>query len=799
MKKIICISIIVLFAFRMYGQADIKGRVLETGGKPLEYATVALYNAGDSMLCRGTVTGADGRFVLEKINRGKYFITVSMIGFEKVSHEIAVINTQTHTVQDITLGESAHALKEVTVSATRNFVEQQADKMVINPEASVTAASDDALEVLSKSPGVVIDKDNNITLKNKQVKVMIDGRPTYLSGEQLAAMLRNMQATSVDRIEIIENPSSRYDAEGDGGIINIRTKRGLMRGYNGSLTLGAGAGKHFSGNYGIDLNYRNEKWNVYGNYYGGRRRGWNNIELTRRFLQSDSSLYRQYSEERWNSDYHNAKLGVDYYITPNQVVGIMARGNFGKNASDAGGDAHIFDAGGKEIQRTHTDDANDGDWRNLQVNMNYKWTVDTLGRELTIDADMARYRSDNMTDMSTSYIPPQTPLVMHKEQGGTSGFYSFKADYVLPLNDKTKIETGIKMSKAKIDNDLNFRQRDENGNWGDPNRMSNRFVYSENINAAYLSGRYTMNDKTSVQLGLRGEYTVSDGENATNEQRNERDYFNLFPSFFAQQKFNDKHQFGLSYSYRIGRPPYWLLNPFVWLLDPYTYNKGNPFLDPQFAHSAKLSYTLKNKYIFSVDYGYTKDSWMQVLEQDDATRTTIITWKNLNNFYNASMTAVLPIKITKRWNTDTNLTGYYGQYKSPFGEGEIDQTRFTFRGNTTFTFTLPKDFTVELSGRYMSKSIYGMLNMNARGSVDVGMQKQFFDKKATLKLSVSDVFATQKFRYTAQYENINLAGCENYDSRRANLTFTWRFGRTDIKAARQRSTGLEEETSRAGK
>ncbi len=798
MKKLICIVVIILFVMQINAQTTIKGRVLETDGQPLEYATVALYSAGDSALQQGTTTNADGQFILEKVNLGKYYITVSMIGFGKATTNINVATARVYTLPDITLSESTQQLQEVTVTATRQFVEQQADKMVINPEASITTASEDALEVLRKSPGIIIDKDDNITLKNKSVKVMIDGRPTYMSGDQLAAMLRTMQATSIDRIEIIENPSSKFDAEGDGGIINIRTKRGMMRGYNGSLTLGASASNRFSDNYGIDLNYRTEKLNIYGNYYGGQRRGWSDVELTRWFMQSDSSSYKQYSYEDWTSSYHNAKLGLDYYITPKQVVGFMARGNLGTSDWESTSDARIADAADRDLQKMHTDNGGDNKWSNLLFNLNYKWTIDSLGQELTIDADMAKYYSKNLSDMATSYIPPQSPLIFHKNQRATSDFYSIKVDYVWPIDPKTKMEMGVKSSWATIDSDLDYKQQDENGGWSDPGRMSNHFVYNENINAAYVSGNYKFNDKTSVQLGLRGEQTISKGNNTTSEERNERDYFNLFPSFFAQQKFNDNHQLGVSYSYRIGRPPYGLLNPFVWMLDPYTYNKGNPFLDPQFTHSAKLSYTFKNKYILSLSYSYTKDAWLQVFDQDDATRTTIIGWENLNNYYNTSATAVLPIEIAKWWKTNTSLTGYYGQFKSPYQGGEIDQSQFTFQGNTTFTFTLPKDFAIELSGRYMSKSVYGMAYMNARGSIDVGAQKQLFNKKATLKLSVSDIFNLQENSYTSQYENVNLIGKQHYDSRRVSLTFTWRFGRTDIKAARQRRTGLEEETSRAG-
>ena len=797
MKKIICSIVILCSITQLYAQSVIRGKVVDSGGKPLEFVTVALYSANDSVLKQGAITGANGQFVIEKVNQGSYFITVSMIGFEKKSSAVSVANAQTYTVPDIVLNEASLSLGEITVTATKKFVEQQADKMIINPEASITTASDDALEVLRKSPGIIVDKDDNITLKNKQVRVMIDGRPSYMSGQELAAMLRNMQASSIDRIEIIENPSSRFDAEGDGGIINIRTKRGMMRGYNGSLTLGAAMGKRFSDNYGIDLNYRAEKLNIYGNSSGGQSRNWNSLDWTRRFMQSDGSSYKQYGVGKNQSNYNNVRVGVDYYITPKQVIGFMARGNIGAGSNSNVSNANIADAAGGEIQQIHTDNSGENKWNNLLINLNYKWTIDSLGKELSIDADMAKYNSKAIDDMNTSYIPPQSPEIFHKDQRGIPDFYSIKADYVWPVNPKTRLEMGVKSSWATIDSDLDYKKLDANNDWIDHNGMSNRFIYKENINAAYISGNYRFSDKTSLQFGLRGEQTISTGNNVTSNQTNKRDYFNLFPSFFVQQKLNDNHQLGFSYSYRVGRPPYNLLNPFMWMIDPYTYQKGNPYLNPQFTHAAKLSYTLKSKYIFSIDYSNTKDVFTQLLEQDDNTRTTTINWANLNNYYNSNLTAVLPVQVAKWFRTNTTLTMLYGQYKSKYQGGEIDHSQFSFRGNTAFTFTLPKDFSIELSGWYSSKSVYGgTIYFNPQGSIDGGVQKLIFNKKATLRLNVSDIFNTGYGSYSSKYDNIDLVGKERWDSRRVRLAFTWRFGRDDIKAARQRRAGLEEETGR---
>ncbi len=797
MKKVIILIMCTLFAINVFPQSKISGRIVDIDSNPLEYATVALYRVSDNTLQQGAVTNIDGRFTLDKISAGRYFITVSMIGYVKANSDpISVVNDKNYDMPDFILYEDVHKLEEIVVEAKKNFVEQQADKMVINPEASITTASDDVLEVLRKSPGIIVDRDDNITLKNKQVKVMIDGRPTYISGSQLADMLRNMQATSIERIEIIENPPSRYDAEGEAGIINIRTKHGMMRGYNGSLNVSGAMGKRFSDNYGLNINYRNSKWNIYGNYNGGDQRRWYDLDLTRNFHQSNIAMFQQNNEQTWETFYGNAKLGIDYYITPKHIVGIMARGNFSQNKDRMDSNGDMMNATNELLQNSKTHTNTDGEYKNMLLNLNYKWTIDSLGQELSVDADMAQYRSSTINDLYTSYTPPMDPLNMHKNEAGKSGFYSIKADYVLPVGKKMRVESGFKSSWANIDSDLKILNQDVQGNWADPEHLSNHFVYNENINAAYLSGRYTLSERTSIQLGFRGEQTIAKGDNKTSNEAHTQRYFNLFPSFFFQQRLSDNHQVGFSYSYRIGRPPYDFLNPFIYILDPYTFSQGNPYLNPQYTHASKLSYTLQKKYIVSLDFSYTEDARVRFFKQDDQNQRVIATWANLNDYYNASVTVVVPVQITKWWNTNTSITGLYGQYNSQDEESDINKSQYSIRGNTTFTFTLPKKFSMELSAWYVSKGVYGVVNGYPQGAVNMGVQKTFADSKASVKLSVSDVFKTQNDKYFIKYDNIDVRGRERFDSRRVNLTFTYRFGRNDIKAARQRLTGLEEETSR---
>lgn len=692
------------------------------------------------------------------------------------------------------------SLQEVTVTSKKQFVEQQADKMVINPEASITTATDNVLDVLAKSPGIMVDKDGNIILKGKSgITVLIDDKPTYLSAEQLAASLRSMQATSVERIEIIENPPAKYDAEGSSGIINIRTKRGKIRGLNGSLSSGIQIGEKVSENIGLNLNYRNENLNIYGNYYGGIYNHCQTIELTRKFPEGDGSVFHEFGDNTGRNGYNGLKIGADYYLNQNHIIGVMGRASDWSWKGDLNGTTNISDAFGntQRDEKTTNKDKNGGS--NYSFNMNYKWNIDSTGRNMSVDLDYARYKYNSVTNMHTTYIPEAVPSTNQNNQLSDTHIYSVKVDYEHPLDEKNKLDAGFKSSVVNIDNEMKYKELNLEEKWHDPNGMSNRFKYFENINAVYASYKRKWSDKFDMQLGLRGEQTRSEGNNITIDSITNRNYFNLFPTLFLQEAFSDKHQMNLSYAYRIGRPNYGMLNPFVWMLNPYTYNQGNPLLQPQFTHSLKLSYVYAQRYILSMGYGYTKDQYMQAFEQNDDTKVTVIAWRNFENVNNADITLTIPVQIKKICQINSNMTAFYIQYKAPLPGGYLERSKVTFRGNITANFSLPRDWSAELSGWYMTRMPYGMVAFDPMGAMSAGIQKQLFNKKASLKLSVSDILKTEKQTYLTAFENVNVRGIQKYDSRRLELNFSWRFGKDNIKPARQRASGLEEEAGRTGK
>jgi Outer membrane receptor proteins, mostly Fe transport len=795
-KRLLMILCVCFLATKLVAQYTIKGRVIDDAQEPVELVNIVLFKTSDSVMVSHAITEIDGRFSMEVNQVGEFYLKASYIGYSSyISKPFSASGNL--TLDDIILSEDTKMLGTVTVVGQKRFVEQHADKMVINPEASITTASENILDVLAKSPGIIVDKDGNISIKGKSgVSVLIDNKPTRLSGEQLAAMLRNLQSTSIERIEIIENPPARYDAEGSSGIINLKTKQGAIQGFNGSFSTGAQYSDRLRNSNGLDLNYRNDKWNFYGNIYGGYNKMLSTIDLERRF--SDGTLFKETGDNSSSSKFGGAKAGVDYHLNKRHTIGTMVRYSLWKwDSGDNVINTDIYN-NNNLFQREKTTSVGDEGGNDINANLNYRWDIDSTDY-LNVDIDYVRYKYDTNTDMDTKYEPYRLPYLALTKQDSDTKIYSLKADYENSLTAATKLSAGLKFSKVDISSGSFYWEQDSLGNWNDTRGMTNDYDYQENINAAYLSLSHKLTPDFDIQAGLRAEHTLMKGYNITIDSLNKRNYINLFPTLFLSKKFTDSHQLTASYSYRIGRPNYWLLNPFIWMLNPYTYNQGNPDLQPQFTHSAKLSYTFLQKYIISAGYSTTGEQYTQVFKQDDATKITIVTWENLSKTENMDMTFVIPVEIAKWWRVNTNMTMFYMRYRSPLYGEMLDKSQFSFRGNMNHTFTLPNDWSAELTGMYQSKIVYGVGIFNARGSVDAGIQKQLLNKKLTIKAGVTDIFKTLSNNYSIKYDNVDVIGKQGYDSRRFRINITWRFGNDKLKPSRQRSSGAEEESSRAGK
>jgi outer membrane receptor protein involved in Fe transport len=788
--------------------ARISGRVLQTGDKPVEFATITLLKAKDSTLVKGAIADINGQYEFEQIKQGKYLIAAAYVGMTKAySKPFDVKGGASINMAPLSLGTDAKNLKEVNVTGKKPFIEQRADKMVVNVENSIIGAGGTAMEVLEKSPGVSIDKDDNINLKGKSgVVIMIDGKLTNMSSQDVAQLLKSMPSSNIEQIELITNPSAKYDAAGNAGIINIKLKKNKTVGTNGNVTLFGAYGLTPKWGGALNLNHRNEKFNVFGSYNYNRRENEQHLSLYRTGTTNGQfTVFDQQNVRDRTSDYHGAKVGVDYFINKNNTIGVMVDAGFRKSNEPADATTKI---GSREsvdsTLRTHT--FGNGNWRRWAYNINYRAILDTTGKELNIDLDYARNTEKQGTDIFSTIWDPSDKYYMHGDtsrnsQPNTIDIKTFKADYVHPLRNQAKLEAGVKFSFVKTDNDARFDSL-RNGNWVYDKNRSNHFLYKENVNAAYINFQKQFK-KVNVQLGLRAEQSNVEGNSITIDQVTDTSYFNLFPSVFVSYDLAKDHQLGFSYSRRLQRPDYGDLNPFETYLDRYTVVSGNPYLKPSYANSIEVTHTFKHFLTTSLGYTHTKDKITQIVEADK----DVITGDTLNiryKYLNVAKSDIVnvnisfPVQITKWWNSFTYLSAYYNKFQTIVDAQSVSISGGGFMGRSQQTFTLPKDISAEISVFYLSPQIAdeGLFRMKSMCAVDFGVSKQILHKKGSIKLNVNDVFNIQRFRGSFENGGRYTGVTSKWESQQVRLSFNYRFGNTSIKAARTRKTGLEDEQNR---
>jgi len=797
--RLLILVCLVFFAGMLYAEPAcvIKGRITDTNNQPIGFATATVINAKTNKMEKGEVSDIKGEFIISKLNPGEYILSVTMVGYAKQeSNKITISKTNPVVEKTVVLKESSQQLDNVVVTAKKKFIEQTVDKMIINPEASIITASENVYEILKKLPGVTVDNSDNISLKGKQnVKVLIDEKPTYVSTTQLAAMLKGMQGKNVDRIEIIENPSARYDAEGNSGIINIKTKHNKAPGFNGSAFAGAEIATKFGWNGGVDLNMNYGKLNLYGNYSLYNWAGPNGMDATRRFTSTAMNGAYQLINTRgaYDGQSHNYKVGADYFIHKNHVVSVMLRGSVGHNGN-SDNNATTFTDKNFHVDSTLISKSNSNEhWKNQTINTNYKWDIDSIGQSLSVDFDYAWFKYTSPNTQNGIYYNAAGKNLNHDVlvntlQGNDISIYTAKLDYVLPVGKKFNFEAGAKASFVNTDSKIDMKgylvQNDH-------------FIYNENIQAAYINGRAQFNN-TILQLGLRLENTISKGTSVTTHQVNDTSYLKIFPSLFVQQTLNKDNTINFKYSYRIGRPDYDMLNPFRWMVDPYTYNVGNPNLKPQFTHSLGLSHSFKNTFITSLGYNYSSGVFTQIIRQDDATKSIYQTNENLNNSLDFNASETVQLQPTKWWRLNGTITGMYKeiQFNSSMGSSI---SRWSYTGNMSNNFSLPGKVEMELSMRYTSDQLVSNIIVRPRYSIDLGFQRKVFKDKGILKVAVSDIFKTAQNGAYAKYGNVDIDVMNYNDTRSLKISFNYNFGKSEFKTRSNRSTASSEEQSRSSK
>lgn len=808
MRKLITLILSVVILYPAVSAQTISGFIKDQQGKAVEKTTVSLLKALDSSVVKLSVTDIEGKFNF-LADAGKYLIRTSHIAYAPVySKSIELSGISNVLVGDLNIIKKEGSLQGVTVTTQKPMVEVRADKMIVNVEGTINAVGNDALELLRKSPGVMVDKDDNLSLSGKNgVQVYIDGKPSPLTGADLANFLKSMQSSQIEAIELITNPSAKYEAAGNAGIINIKLKKNKAFGTNGSVNAGYNIGTYAKYNGGFSLNHRNSKINVFGNYNYNQNLNVSNFVLYRE--QGDSIFDQTNRMKMRNKGSNNFKTGIDFFVNPKTTIGAIVNGNISRNEMRGRGPMNIIYRPTNEISRILLASSdNDMERNNVNFNLNYRYAV-TGGKELNIDADYGIFNLRNNQYQPNHYVSttgmPLYSNIYRMISPADISIYSVKADYEQNLG-KGKLAVGGKLSYVSTDND--FQRYDISGSNEELDKeRSNRFEYKENINAAYVNYNRAYTG-FMVQFGLRVENTHSEGISTGLKSNGggyvkydssiNRNYTDLFPSAAVTFNKNPMSQFGITYSRRIDRPAYQDLNPFEFKLNDYTFMKGNTQLRPQYTNSFGLSHTYKYKLNTVLNYSHVKDIFTQLPDTTEKSKS-FLTKKNLATQDIVSLNISYPFQY-KWYGFFANINSYYSHYKADFGGGDrtvdLDIVAMSFFMQNSAK--LGKGWTAELSGFYNSPSIWqGFFKMRAMYSIDGGFQKTILKGKGTLKASVSDIFKTMRFKGESDFSGQHSVASGNWESRQFKLNFSYRFGSMQVKASRQRKTGLEDESKRA--
>jgi hypothetical protein len=790
-----------LFAFQGNAQVHLSGVVLDKSKKPLTGVNVLLLRSQDSALQKGVITDETGAYSLLKIKPGTYLLSFSAAGFEKsYSPVISLEEGEERNIGTQVLSEASQQMADVTVTAKKPLFEQKIDRMVVNVEGNITTAGSNILDILERSPGVVVDRQNNsISLSGKNgVVVMINGKINRMPISAVLQMLAGMSAGNIEKIELITTPPAGLDAEGNAGYINIVLKVNDQFGTNGSYSLSIGYGNREMPQFSINFNHRQGKVNVYGDY-----------SFSRLHREMDWPFYHRISNGGtiWESATftarntyqrnHNLRLGMDYQLSKRSVLGLLFTGYNNKWSMDALNLGYTSINGHKDtilqIKNVETNL-----WTNYGVNLNFQHSF-SEGEKIAYNFDYLHYRDDNPVSYLSDYSDGNNQFVYQKQTRSGKitpiSFWVNAFDYNRRLGKRVNLETGLKSTISKFQNDVGI-DRLEGGSWISDPALSAKYELKEDIEAAYASINANPDGKTEIKAGLRYEYTNSNLGSDSLKNIVDRHYGNLFPSIFLSRKFGDNNNLSLAYSRRITRPTFNDMAPFTIFIDPTTFFSGNPALQPSLTDAIKMNYSYK-KLILSLSYSYEKSPIANFNPTvDSITKIETLSSANLQNNKVVSAVLTLPLSPRPWWNIVLNVTGVWSETNAIYNLTPLRIDQENININMTQSFKLPGDYSMDLTGFYQSPTFLGIYALKAIGSLDVGVRKKL--GKGNLRLAYTNILNTMTYRLYVDKPDLNLVlkADISFLWPAVHLTYTRNFGKDNLKANRDRSTGAEDEKGR---
>jgi hypothetical protein len=789
---------LILFFFGItncYTQEVVSGQVLDASTKlPLPNTTVTLVK--NSTNIKTSKTDSKGLYSFVAVN-GSYELQFSFIGFEpfvlqKDAGHLRLVDT-------VFLKPVLKKSETVNINAQKPLWTMSGGKMTMHIAESGLAAGNSVWELLQLAPGVRANDEGAVSLNGKPVTIYIDGRPSYLSGEALKTLLGAMPTSTIEKMELISNPSAKYQAEG-AAVINIKTNKIKKFGTNGSVTTMIGSSMYFRSLYSIDLNYRKNKINLYGGINNTRNGSFARYSLSRVIFTSSIPVSSDEPRTEINKTTGTSeKIGFDFDVSKKTTLGFLINGLKTDRDRTIESTAKITNQAGiyDSIIRSYT--KNKFVFTNPSVNFYLKTDFDSTGKEFVLNADFYRNNQQWHDDFQTNYLnkfdqPYKSSDYRRDDSPTLIDIFSVTGDYTQNIK-KTKLETGFKLSFIKTDNNIKWEYLFGN-NWQPDVLRTNYFIYREQINAVY-AGLTRSLKKWDLEAYVRMEQSNIYGHSVTMNSRFSKNYSNWFPSFNAQYQINTSNQLSLSYRKSISRPNYNYVNPFKIFRGPFNYFEGNPDMDPTFTHSLELMHSYKNTWYTTLSYDYIDQFAGSYVKQDTATK--ILTYFPSNYRYAVYLKMDLQFnkQITPRHYLNAGV--YSSYFKSAYAGVIPKKNTMSYSGTVNYVYTVTKTgLKLELYAYVYLPYHDGFYFHGLFSNCNIAANKVIFKKKATLRLNITNFFGFNNLKTRTEIGNIYISNTSFRDTRSINLNFTYRFGNQNVKQAKKRANKISNETNRVG-
>ncbi|KKX47222.1 MULTISPECIES: TonB-dependent receptor domain-containing protein [unclassified Sphingobacterium] len=773
----------------------------EKTGTPVNFASASLLTGSAQAYLKGTQSDENGVVIFQDVPNGTFTLRVTYVGYSDfVKTNIVVSNSSNLNLGKLVLKPSGELLSEVVIEGRAPAMQIGIDRKIFNVGESLVSAGGTATDLLANVPTLQVDQDGTVSLRGSNVKILIDGKESAMAGNDVTALLQSLPANSIDKVEIITNPSSKYDAEGQTGIVNIVLKKNIRTGLNGAVNTSAGSYDNYMA--GLTLNYRDKKFNYFGSYNFNRRNMVGSGKVDNTFLDNNSRIYNE-SESSRKGNGHNIKAGVDYNITDRTTLGLS--GNMSIRNSDRSEDLNYQYSNHPKLSGTSNRNSRqfEDDFA-YDLNFDFRHQFKRSGEELTANASYGNDKEDGTNDFLQNFSGP-IPADGRKNVTSENGkVINLQADYVLPFSETSKFEAGYRTQIRKsFDTQFSEILVDSLGLYFPDYKISNDFDFTSSVHALYVNYQNKLSKKIGYQLGLRGEqfelkstYFSKDPEVLVKEEKANQNFFRLYPTVFLTYDLDDSgDKLQLSYSRRVQRARGWQINPFPDVTDNMNSRQGNPNLKPEDVHAFELSYAKtygKVNLVSSAYFNHTSEVIQPYVFFVDSNSVTYSKWENLTSRTLSGFEFIAKVNATKDFDFTFNLNLININYKANELYQLPSRKGFSYNSNLTMNYRMTPTFSAQVRGEYNSSRVMAQGKMNAMKGIDVALKKDVFNKKASVMLNVRDVFNSRKMEGYTETPQLISNFERRWMKRMVTLSVSYRFGGQDLTKSKKRETNTNE-------